>query len=95
MRHLKTLESLYANQFLEKTNTIKDILSNYNIKYDIQEAEPKMIITFPYAEAMYQGKWVDQEYKLILSFLEQLIRNEVKFKVIEDDQETKVEIDMS
>lgn len=90
MKHLLTFESLFSNNFLEKTNEIKEILSYYKMQYQIVEKEDSIEITFPYAEAMYAGKYVDPEYGQILSFLKELHRYGFTYNVKENDEQTVV-----
>lgn len=89
--HLKTFEeySLHDN-YLHRSNEVKEILSNYNLKYVIIDNNPILKITFPYSDAMYGGRWTDIEYKLLESFLKELLRYDFVFKVDETEEETSV-----
>lgn len=90
MKHLITFESLFSNNILEKTNEIKEILSYYKIQYQIVEKGNSIEITFPYAEAMYAGRYTDPEYDQILSFLKELHRYGFSYNVKETDETTTV-----
>jgi predicted class III extradiol MEMO1 family dioxygenase len=92
MKRLKTFESLFSNNYLEKTNEIKELLSYYNMKYQLLEKSEALEIIFPYAEAMYGGKYTDPEYDQIISFLKELNRYGFTYNVKETDETTTVTV---
>lgn len=92
--HMKTFEEydLY-DTYLENSNQVKDILSHFKIKYEIYDENPILKIVFPYSANMYGGRWIDNEYKLIESFMKELLRYDFKFKVDETEETTTLLID--
>jgi len=89
-KHVKTFETYLNDSYLEKSNVVKEVLSNYNLKYQIFDINPVLKIVFPYSGNMYNGRWVDMEYQLIESFLKELLRKDYKFQVTETDDSTTV-----
>ena len=94
LENLKTFEEyeLY-DTYLEDSNNVKELLSHYNLKYNVVDDKPVLTIVFPYSDAMYGGRWTDVEYKLLTSFLKELLRHGYKFKVKEVEESTTVSID--
>lgn len=89
--HLKTFEEYYLHDtYLNRSNEVKEILSNFNLKYQIYDENPVLKIVFPYANSTYGGRWVDMEYNLIESFLKELLRYEFVYKVDETEETTTI-----
>lgn len=92
--HLKTFEEYNLNDsYLNNSNEIKELLSNYNIKYQIFDENPVLKIVFPYSSSMYGGRWIDTEYMLIEAFLKELLRYNFIYKTNETDSNTIVYVD--
>lgn len=102
MHHLKTFnenynrvipgmfENIMHDQFLNWCNNVKEIVAQYNIKYQTVEDYPQLIFIFPYSGNAYGDRYVDDEYKMVESIIKELMRQGYRIAVDESETETKV-----